>query len=108
MIIVNRPQSDMMRSRVILSPVRWRSKLLGNLEKNVTDVKNAGGRPEHGFVEVQIGHELQLGEPDIEAIDHRHDVANKQEWNKPPRHPPIDVFARALLSSRCDPVRFDT
>src|SRR5205807_8742769 len=55
-----------------------------DLQKNVTEIKDAGAETVDRFGEPQILHELQLGKADIGPIDEGDQVAQHQERNDAP------------------------
>ena len=66
-----------------LYPVAVEHQIARNLEENVADVQNASGRAEDRLAEMQAFHELQLREADVEAIDHRDEIAEQQKGKQP-------------------------
>ncbi|MCA8354699.1 hypothetical protein [Burkholderia cepacia] len=51
--------------------------------------KNGRRGAEHGFAQAEILQELQLGEPDVDAIDEVDDVADEQKRNHAQRDPAV-------------------
>jgi hypothetical protein len=55
-----------------------------HLQKDVTEIKDAGAKTVDRFGESQILDKLQLGKADIGPIDESDQVAQHQEWNDTP------------------------
>ena len=63
-----------------------------HLEEEIADEEHPGAEAVHGFAEAKIGEHLQLGEPDVDPIEVRHEIAQHQKRQQAPGHLPVGAF----------------